>query len=289
MVASDGAQLPMKRWLPDGRIKAVVLALHGFNDYSNAFSLPAPSLSKQGIAVYAYDQRGFGATAEPGIWGNRDNLVRDVREALSLLKRRYPNTPLLLLGESMGGAVSIAACAEAPGCEQASGLILVAPAVWGGKMMPDWHRLLLWLSAHTLPGMKLTGEGLDILASDHIEMLRAMGRDPLVIKGTRIDAIYGLVGLMDEAYIKVGDLRQPVLLLYGSHDQVIPAGAVYDAASRIRSPLTAALYPDGWHMLLRDLGREVVLRDLGAWALNPRQKLPSGHVIDDALIHVPKP
>ena len=35
--ADDGTRLPLRSWLPDGPPKAVILALHGFNDYSNAF------------------------------------------------------------------------------------------------------------------------------------------------------------------------------------------------------------------------------------------------------------
>jgi hypothetical protein len=37
-----------------------------------------------------------------------------------------------------------------------------------------------------LPGLKVTGRGLGITPSDNLEMLRALGRDPLVIKETRI-------------------------------------------------------------------------------------------------------
>src|SRR6266487_195279 len=33
-IAPDGAQLPLRKWLPKGQPKAVVLALHGFGDYS---------------------------------------------------------------------------------------------------------------------------------------------------------------------------------------------------------------------------------------------------------------
>lgn len=282
---SDGIKLPLRRWLPDGRVRAVMLALHGFNDYANAFTLPAPELSRQGIAVYAYDQRGFGATAKAGIWGNRINMTRDLREMTALLKAHYPSIPIILLGESMGGAVVIDACASPKGCSDADGIILSAPAVWGGNQMSSWYRATLWLSAHAVPGMKLTGEGLNILASDNFEMLRALGRDPLVIKATRVDAIYGLVDLMDAAHDEVGKLQQPVLLLYGANDQVIPAEAIYDAASRIRAPLTAALYPDGWHMLLRDLKRAVVLKDVASWVLHRGVALPSGHRVSPELIH----
>src|SRR5262249_47536372 len=45
-----------------GEVRAVILALHGFNDYSHAFAMPGPLWAEQGIATYAYDQRGFGGT-----------------------------------------------------------------------------------------------------------------------------------------------------------------------------------------------------------------------------------
>jgi pimeloyl-ACP methyl ester carboxylesterase len=65
-VAADGQVLPLRKWLPDGGAKAVILALHGFNDYSNAFEGPGEAWAKRGIATYAYDQRGFGAAPERG-------------------------------------------------------------------------------------------------------------------------------------------------------------------------------------------------------------------------------
>ena len=50
LIAADGASLPLRRWLPRGEVKAVVLALHGFNDYSNAFAMPAALWAQRGIA-----------------------------------------------------------------------------------------------------------------------------------------------------------------------------------------------------------------------------------------------
>ncbi|HEX3417540.1 MAG TPA: alpha/beta hydrolase, partial [Stellaceae bacterium] len=76
-VTGDGQVLPLRKWLPDGAVKAVILALHGFNDYSNAFDGPADAWAKRGIATYAYDQRGFGAAPERGFWPGRAALAAD--------------------------------------------------------------------------------------------------------------------------------------------------------------------------------------------------------------------
>ena len=80
-VADDGMELPMKAWRPEGETKAVILALHGFNDYSNAFKEPAEEWAKHGIATYAYDQRGFGAAPRRGLWAGAPRMAADVAEA----------------------------------------------------------------------------------------------------------------------------------------------------------------------------------------------------------------
>jgi alpha-beta hydrolase superfamily lysophospholipase len=107
-------------------------------------------------------------------------------------------------------------------------------------------------------------------------MLRALGKDPLVIKATRTDAIYGMVNLMDEAYTAVPKLQKPVLYLYGANDEVIVQDATEIALARFSQPISFALYPKGYHMLLRDLQHEIVLRDIASWITAPSQPLPSG-------------
>jgi len=62
-ITSDGTELPLKKWPPSQQtIKNVLIALHGFNDYSNFFQRPGNYFSQQNIISYAYDQRGFGYT-----------------------------------------------------------------------------------------------------------------------------------------------------------------------------------------------------------------------------------
>ena len=51
-IASDSARLPLRKWLPKEPVKAVILALHGFNDYSNGFDIPGQVWAARGIATY---------------------------------------------------------------------------------------------------------------------------------------------------------------------------------------------------------------------------------------------
>ncbi|MBY0355158.1 MAG: lysophospholipase [Rickettsiales bacterium] len=277
VVAVDGTKLPLTHWLPKGKVKVVILALHGFNDYRTAFAAPAAYFAKQGIATYAYDQRGFGAAPATGIWAAQKNLTRDAAETLRALAEAYPKVPIYLLGESMGGAVAVSLLAQPDPTLPLSGAILSAPALWGSDYLHWFYRSTLWMGAHTMPWYTVTGSGLKIMASDNIPMLMALGQDPLVIKETRLDSIYGLVGLMSHAAAKVDAVRTPLLVLYGMQDQVIPPQPIYESLLRLKTPHRVAYYPEGYHMLMRDLAAERVWADIVSWITNPVKPLPSGY------------
>ena len=278
---TDDKILPLRRWLPAGAPRAVILALHGFNDYSKAFDAPAKEWAKAGIATYAYDQRGFGGAPGRSLWPGSAALATDAVTAASLLRAQYPHTPLYLLGESMGGAVAILAASGATGVPPATvdGVILSAPAVWTRESMEFLPRLALWLGVRMFPGWVLTGESLHILASDNIPMLIALGRDPMVIKGARVDTIYGLVDLMDRTVGAAPRLTAPLLMMYGAHDAVIPADPVRAFVAALPPQDAArdrfAYYRNGYHMLLRDLEGKRVAADVASWIFDRPAALPS--------------
>ena len=65
------------------------------------------------------------------------------------------------------------------------------------------------------------------------EMLRKAGRDKNMLFTTRIDAVYGLVRLMDDAAEAAGKIKPPVAFLYGQKDKIVPRDAAFTAASRL--------------------------------------------------------
>jgi alpha-beta hydrolase superfamily lysophospholipase len=282
VVMSDSYVLPMKTWPSAGAPTAVVLAMHGFNDYSNAFDAVAHTFADDLIITYAIDQRGFGATEQHGIWAGHNTLQSDLIITVNLLCEKHSGLPLFLLGESMGGAVILSAAQQLERtCIQ--GVILLAPAVWGWQAMPWWQTVPLRMLAHTLPELKVDGEGLGIHPSDNVEMLRALGRDPLVIKETRIDAVYGLTDLMEAAVVNSGALRMPALILYGEHDEIIPPAPFCEMLNNLPDRATShwrlMLYSNGYHMLSRDLQGKVVIQDMVIWIQDQRSWLPSGQEV----------
>ena len=248
----DNSELPLRIWLPANEINGVIIALHGFNDYSNFIKDSASFFNRRKLAVYSYDQRGFGETATRGRWSGWQAMADDLTTLISLIKQVHADTPVYILGDSMGGAVTIVNMTrKSP--PDVYGVILVAPAVWARSEMPFYQRFALWIAAHTMPWKKVTGQALRITPSDNIEMLRELGKDPLVIKETRIEVLYGLSNLMDKAFHSAERLRVRSILLYGEKDEIIPRQPIFDFYERL--PLKSQdqqrmiLYENGYHML----------------------------------------
>jgi acylglycerol lipase len=282
LIVADGTQLPIRKWAPKkGKLNAVLLAIHGFNDYSNYFKPSGEYLAeKYGVISYAIDQRGFGlAPPKRGIWAGVKTYAGDVKSAVVAIKKLYPSLPFFMLGTSMGGGVVMIAMTDKDK-PNVDGIVLLAPAVWGRETMPWFQRLALWVGAHTFPDITLTGKGLKIKPSDNIPMLIEFGKDPLVIKETKIGTIYGLTNLMDLALQRAQQLSTPALILYGNNDEVIPKAPTALMLSRLPNiglgTRRIGLYKKGYHMLLRDLQRKIVWDDIGAWITDGGSPLPSG-------------
>jgi len=275
----DGVRLPVRTFPAIDRPRAVLVALHGFNDYSRFIEDAARDFAQAGITTVAYDQRGFGGAPDRGKWAGTKAMVDDFLAILRFVRRAHPDLPMFVLGESMGGSVIAVALAQEPAI-RIDGVILATPAVWSRETMPWYQRFGIWIGARLTPALTLSSDEFDIVPSDNAPMRIEFAKDPLAIKETRLDTLSGLTDLMDEAILSVPKIKLRTLMIYGLRDVMIP-----------RRPMIAlfehwpeeppenfrfGLYPNGYHTLLRDLQRSVVWRDVVSWMFNPDAALPSG-------------
>ena len=94
-IASDGARLPLRKWLPKGPVKAVILALHGFNDYSNALRDRRPGCGRS-AASPPMPTTSAALAARPGAaYGPARRALAPTRSPRpARCARLYPGRPL---------------------------------------------------------------------------------------------------------------------------------------------------------------------------------------------------
>jgi fermentation-respiration switch protein FrsA (DUF1100 family) len=116
--AADGTKL--HGWyVPHDRPRAVVLFAHGNGGNISHRGDLLQALNRLGVAVLAFDYRGYGRSeGKP----NEAGVLADGRAARTWLAERagVPEKDVVLMGESLGGGVAVGLAAEAP----ARGLVL---------------------------------------------------------------------------------------------------------------------------------------------------------------------
>lgn len=278
----DGARLGMTQWPPTAASSdahpLVIVGVHGMNDYANDFFEAAPWWAEHGATVYAYDQRGFGRSPQAGVWPDPSVMRKDLNTLVGLVRARHgAEARIAVVGASMGAAVAVTAFAqdERP---DADVLVLSGPGVWGWGALPVLYRVSLWASAHVRPAwVVVPPKGVTVTPTDNRKKRIELWEDPYVLKHTRIDSVYGLISIMEEAVQALPRLPAdvPTLMLYGAKDEIIPEGSVKRAAKRLPVHVETAYYPNGYHMLLSDLQGERVWNDILTFIRAPQAARPS--------------
>ena len=271
--ASDGYILGLSQWQAENP-HTVIVALHGMNDYGQFIETAAKHWQAKGITTYAYDQRGFGRTEGNGRWPGHEVMAEDARTFIALVRAKHPGARVFLLGESMGGAVAMLTAARSSE-PVADGLILTSPALWGWSNLDVIKRSALWIMMQIAPGSRLSGRNVPVKPSDNEQMLIALGRDPYVIKTTRVDALNGLVDLMEAAWHSAPKVTIPTIVLYADGDEVVPSQPIKDAAAAMPGTRAVICYTDGFHMLLRDLKGERTWNAIEAFTADPANAISS--------------
>jgi len=116
----DGVQLFLRRWKTISAPKAVLHIVHGMAEHSKRYGILARRLVKEGIEVWAADQRGHGETAKneknkPGRGGklghcaDGDGFTRvtsDIDILNKAIREEYPKLPIFLMGHSWGSFIA---------------------------------------------------------------------------------------------------------------------------------------------------------------------------------------
>jgi acylglycerol lipase len=124
---SSSIKVPYRSWIPSIKPKEVMLCVHGLGFSSASYGEFGRVMASRGYAVYALDVRGFGE------WMNRredrvnfEGCLSDIEAALKTLRASYPGAKIDLVGESMGGAIVLAAASRNP--QLVDGIISSVPS-----------------------------------------------------------------------------------------------------------------------------------------------------------------
>jgi alpha-beta hydrolase superfamily lysophospholipase len=261
--SAGGLSINVRSWRPEGKPRAVVVIVPGFNSHSGYYAWVAEQLVANGLSAYAIDLRGRGKSDGERFYVEEfGDYVSDVANLISLVKSREPGVPVFLLGHSAGGVVSCLYALEHQ--TEISGLICESFAYQ--VPAPDFALAVLkglshvWPHAHVL---KLKNED---FSRDSI-LVETMNNDPLIAHEVQPTQTVAEMVRADERLKREFPLiTLPVFILHGTRDKAAkPSGSqsFYDTAGS--TDKTLKLYEGYFHDLLNDVGKEMVMADIKNW------------------------
>lgn len=226
---------PALYWQPANKPKAALLCLHELGLYSGVFDDLGRRMSREGVAVYAIDLRGFGGWQEVKSSEGKMNLAKtlqDVKGSVEVIHNLNKDTPVFVLGEAMGGALALEAAARYP--ELIQGVVAAAP---GGEHFDTLHNYM------SVAGHMMTGPGKDshmgqqlmTLATPKQELREALASDDMVRMDLTPQELMECQFFMYKTKKFARDIKdKPVLIVHGQKDgesKAIGSTTVYDDLS----------------------------------------------------------
>lgn len=302
-LTKDNTQVFYKIWLPQNNQPVAILQIiHGMAEYIDRYNEFAEYLNKKNICVYAHDQRGHGQTglkrgkgnykeAKMGFLAPKNGwklLVEDAKQMTEIIKKDFPNTPLFILGHSMGSLVLRSYLLTYK--EYPKGVI-ISGTTWGNKTkllagiaLSNILSLINGKSKHSRTLTKITFAGFngpfyplktkyDWLSRDH-ERNQNYTDDPLCgfyCSNNFFKDLSKLVLFASNSNKLVNIPKEiPMFLICGSMDPVGEFGKGVQKVFNIFTSLGVndlkmKMYEGGRHEMLNEINRQEVFEDIFNW------------------------
>lgn len=247
LLARDGTRLALYRWPGEGR-RGTVLLVHGLGEHGGRYAHVAAWFAKRGLRCIGYDHRGHGRSeGARGIIPNDSALRDDLGMVIDAL--RPADSPFILLGHSMGGAV--VADFVARRVRAADLVILSSPALKAPLSM--LQRLQLAIGQRFAPDL-VQGNGLDATGIAHDPAtVKAYLDDPLVHDRISARLARAILDAGETALAAAPKWDTATLLVYGGADRLVdPRGSQAFAASAPREVVESQRFDTLYHEILNE-------------------------------------
>ena len=266
--SGTGEKIFYRCWAPQ-EPRAVWLLAHGLAEHSGRYGEFANFFADAGIATYALDHPGHGRSdGKRAHIGRFEKYTDALAQLLALARPEHPDSPLVLLGHSMGGL--IAADFLLKHQDEFAAAVLTGPAIQAPQRPSRVALATNRMIAALLP--RLGVMQLDASAiSREPQVVINYKNDPLVFRG-KVTArlVTELFAAMDRVVANAASIRLPLLIMHGSEDKLTAVDGSKLLHDKVSSEDKKIVIYDGlYHEILNEPERRSVMCDILLW-LEPR-------------------
>lgn len=257
-----------QHWSDCNEPEFLLLILHGYGSHGSRFKELAAGLAKAGGYIFAHDYEGFGESeGSRGLISDYQSLIKDAVQHIKEKKSQFPNIPLFLCGQSMGGALAVLTSHQHP--ELVDGIITLSGMLAVPRDLTAWYtRKLVATVGYVLPSLtvaKMDPAGLDSRDEQQTEIAR---KDPLKIHTLKAGMTLQILRIGEAVEEAIKSYKLPFIAFHGTHDAVCDLSVsqnFYDTSPSQQKAIK--IYEDCYHDLLHELPPNPanVLKDISDW------------------------
>jgi acylglycerol lipase len=243
---------------------AVLLCIHGLSLHAKSYESFGRAMSHLGLPTYAMDVRGFGSWQNAQGVGKLDfaDTFSDIKNSLQAIRKANPGLPLVIVGESMGGAIALQATAANP--DLIDGLICSVPSRRNNGQKTTNLKAALGL-IYSPNGEIAVSDKVIKKATQDSTVADEWERDPMTRKSFTPKELLQFRNLMNTSRTKAELIdKTPVLFLQGGSDKLIKPTGTVELFNHLRTPdKDLVMVGTAQHLILErgQFGDEKIIKD----------------------------
>lgn len=245
--------------------KGVVVISHGLAEHGGRYKHVAENLVAEGYHVYAIDHIGHGNSSGPRCHvASINDFVECLHTLITIVKDQHKNSPVYLLGHSMGGLIASLYLIDHQ--EELTAAILSAPLIKPTTTPTKFQTRIVKFFARFFPKAGVLQLDPRFVSRDP-KVVKDYIDDPLVFSG-KVSAKLSME--LGAGMAKVGTqgnvISLPVLILQGKEDKLVdPIGAEFLLNKISSQDKSLEFFDQCYHEILNEPEQQEVLSAIGTW------------------------
>ena len=265
-IATDGNNVIVQDWPldPTVTLRGVVVVVHGLGEHAGRYDHVARQLNAWGFAVRGYDQCGHGeSNGARGSLPTDTRLLDDLADIVDSTRARMrEDTPLILLGHSMGGLV--VGRFVSLGLRKVDGLVMSSPALDAG--MNAFQKFLVSVLPKIAPDLRVGNGVKPQFLSHDLAVVAAYKADPLVHDRISARLARFIAQAGPQTLALAAQWTVPTLLMYAGDDHLLNAdGSRAFAKLAPKNVVTTRCFDTLYHEIFNELDAKPVFATLKQW------------------------
>ncbi|WP_375318334.1 alpha/beta hydrolase [Spiroplasma endosymbiont of Virgichneumon dumeticola] len=243
--------------------KYIIIGVHGMGASLTDFKTSTKYFTKNCISFLSFDQRGFGEN-EKWKYHTLGTTINDIKDIISVLNERYPDKKIILMGESLGSALTALAAKKLTKMIDGAILTNFVTKKQVLKLKPSLVCQSLWgFLFHKHHNLPITFE------------MEEISTNPKYIKNGKMRAMTNmkftlLFSLQAQKLSKnvpknLNSAKCPVLIVQSGKDAFADFNKIKINNKHWRDGITYNFYENGKHAILNESNIIEILDDVKKW------------------------